>query len=119
MNFRSALTLELEESPRAVQVRMAGPLCYVTMEPADKLLELAERHSAPAVIVDLTGVDFVDSQGLRLLLTYWRTITEQGRRFIVVRPQPPVDIVFKIPLVDERMELVDDLATALARVAGG
>jgi anti-anti-sigma factor len=119
VNFRSALDLELEESPRAVQVRMAGSLCYVTMESASKLLELAERHSAPGVIVDLTGVDFVDSQGLRLLLGYWRSITEQGRRFVVVRPRPPVDIVFKITLVDERIELVDDLPAALARVERG
>ena len=64
-------------------------------------------------------MDFVDSQGLRLLLTYWRRITERGGRFVIVRPQPPVDIVFKITLVDERLELVDDLPAALARVGGG
>ena len=38
---------------------------------------------------------------------------------MIVRPQPPVDIVFKITLVDERLELVDDLPAALARVGGG
>ena len=74
MNFRSELALEFEAGPRVVQVQdgRAALLRQRCRLPRNLLEEGASSHSTPAVIVDLARVDFVDSQGLRLLLTYWR-----------------------------------------------
>jgi anti-sigma B factor antagonist len=60
------------------------------------------------VVIDLTGVSFIDSTGLSVLLTASQRAREQGRRLVVVRPPLPALRVFTLTRVDAGMECVDD-----------
>jgi anti-anti-sigma factor len=64
---------------------------------------------AEAPIVDLTGVDFVDSTGLRVLITAHDTC---GGLPLVVR-DGPVTRLFDLTGVRERLLVFDSLAAAL------
>ena len=59
-------------------------------------------------MIDLTGVSFIDSTGLSVLLTASQRAREQGRRLVVVRPPLPALRVFTLTRVDAGMECVDD-----------
>lgn len=49
-------------------VRVAGELDVATAPVLDAALTQAEASAAPMIAIDLTGVSFIDSTGLRALL---------------------------------------------------
>jgi anti-anti-sigma factor len=68
----------------------------------------------PAVLVlDLSDLTFLDSTGLRTVVTADERARENGRRLVVVRGPDAVQRVFAITRLEERLEMVDD-ASSLA-----
>jgi anti-anti-sigma factor len=61
-----------------------------------------------AVVLDLRGLAFIDSSGLRLVVMTHLRAREAGRRFALVRGSEPVHRVFEITRMDERLEFVAD-----------
>src|SRR4051794_16235048 len=75
--------------------------------------ELNEATGAthPRVIVDLSGVTFIDSSGLGLILQAHQRLQRQGRDFRVVAPQGSAAAVL-IDLAGLRSSLVVDASFA-------
>jgi anti-sigma B factor antagonist len=78
-------------------VRPIGDLDMATaQEFDDRLMAAARDHRDGLLIVDLAGVDFLDSSGLRVLLTAARAAQADGGR-LRLRPGPPsVQRVFEV-----------------------
>lgn len=53
-------------------------------------------RQAPKIVLDLSGVYFMDSSGLGLLLALWRTAAAENRQIFLVGVQPPVYRFFKV-----------------------
>jgi anti-sigma B factor antagonist len=64
------------------------------------------------VVVDLTGVGFMDSTGLALLLNAHRRLTRRGKGFAVVCVDGPVRRVFTITDMDEVLHVSPDFEEA-------
>jgi anti-sigma B factor antagonist len=64
------------------------------------------------VVVDLSKLTFLDSTGLRCLVTADERARDEGRRVVIVRGPEAVQRVFSITRLEERLEMVDD-ASAL------
>ena len=78
------------------------------------MLEL--EHARPLLLViDLTGLSFIDSTGLSVLLSAAERARKQSRRLIVVRPPLPALRVFTLTRVDAAMECIDDPLGVTAR----
>lgn len=71
-------------------------------------LARVEAERPPQLVLDLSGLTFMDSSGLRAVVTADERARRQGRRFTVVNGPEPVRRVFQITKVDEIVELVDD-----------
>ena len=69
--------------------------------------ELADV-GAPAVVVDLRGLGFMDSSGLRALAVAAQRLQRAGRRFALVPGAAQVMRVFDITRMRERLEFVAD-----------
>jgi hypothetical protein len=67
-----------------------------------------ERLSPLLLVIDLTGLSFIDSTGLSVLLAAAERARSQERRLIVVRPPLPALRVFTLTRVDAGMECIDD-----------
>lgn len=74
---------------------------------------LSSRAGA-AIVVDLTGVGFVDSTGLGVLVTTLKHVREAGGRLDVVAATPRVLKVFALTGLDVVIPLHATLAEALA-----
>lgn len=48
------------------------------------------------VVVDLSGLNFIDASGLSALLAARREMAEQGRRLVLAGPSPQVRRVFEL-----------------------
>ena len=69
------------------------------------------------VVVDLSGVSFVGSLGIRLLISAARTATRRGWRLVVFGVQPQVNEVFGTVSLDDIIPILPDGPAALAHLA--
>jgi anti-sigma B factor antagonist len=60
------------------------------------------------VVLDLRGLEFMDSSGLRLVVLADMRAREAGRRFVLVRGPETVHRVFEITRMSERLDFVSD-----------
>jgi anti-anti-sigma factor len=102
-----------------VCVRFEGALTAATFVGAEAVVIGAEQLAPDALILDLRELEFIDSTGLRLTLETWQRAQTAGRRFAIVTPAPPVDRVFTVTRMHERLPLATSLEQALATIEAG
>jgi anti-anti-sigma factor len=83
----------LQDAP-GVAVR--GEIDINAVEPLEAALEAAIRDSVGAFVIDLSGVDFLDSSGLHVLLRARGLLGREDRALAVVCPFGPVRRVFEL-----------------------
>lgn len=93
-----------------VHVVLKGELDLSTAAKVEQELQRVEREAPAVIALDLTGLSFLDSSGLRLIVTTDQHARREGRRFVVVRGPATVQRVFSITHLDEQLELVDDVS---------
>jgi anti-sigma B factor antagonist len=90
-----------------VVLRLEGELDLVTADRVQARLDEA-AGSRSAVLVDLSGVEFLDSTGLRLLVSADLRAKQEGWRLLLRRGPSHVHRVFEIALLEERLTFVPD-----------
>jgi anti-sigma B factor antagonist len=79
-------------------------------EPLSSLL----GSSAPAIIVDASGVTFMDSTGLGALMRVHERLDRQGRALILVCPPGPVRRLLELTGLMDALRVVPDEPSAQA-----
>jgi anti-sigma B factor antagonist len=90
-------------------VALTGELDLSTARQVESALAEAEEKSPERLELDLRGLTFMDSTGLRVVLAADGRARKDGRRFEVVPGPPQVHRVFRIALLDRRIAFVDPL----------
>ena len=62
------------------------------------------------VLVDLSGVTFIASLGIRTLITGAKAATNNGGKMVLLNPQPNVEQVLRTTYADTVMPIVHDQA---------
>jgi len=75
--------------------------------------------SRRAVVIDLSGVDFMASMGLRCLVLAAKSIQSKRGRVVLLSPQPLVQEVIQTSGIDELIPIHHDEAAAIAAVLHG
>lgn len=94
-----------------VHVGLVGELDLSTVGKVQEELRGVEETAPPTLVIDLSRLTFLDSTGLRCIVTADERARDAGRRLVIVRGPDPVQRVFAITRLDERLEMVDDVAT--------
>ena len=95
----------------AVRLVFRGELDIATAPQVDEELERVEADVPRVLILDLRALEFMDSTGLRTVLAADTRAREAGRRLVVVRGEA-VERIFSVTHLDQRLEIVEDLAAA-------
>ena len=66
------------------------------------------------IVVDLTGVTYVDSSGLAALIQGMQDVQEYGGKFALAGVQDNVRPIFEIAKLDQVFEIFPDVDSALA-----
>jgi anti-sigma B factor antagonist len=79
----------------------------------DALAEVTGEPGLLAVVVDLSQLEFMDSSGLRAVVVADRRLRDEGLAFALVPGGEPVQRVFELTRMTERLTWVDEPAQAL------
>jgi anti-anti-sigma factor len=104
------LEVESEERNGLVHVSLRGELDLSTVGKVEEELRRLEGDEPPLVLLDLSRLSFLDSTGLRCVITAAERAKERQRRLVIVRGPDPVQRVFAITGLEDRLEMVDDAA---------
>ena len=67
---------------------------------------------ASVLVLDLRGLDFLDTSGLQLVFEQQRRAEQKGFSFVLVRGQPQVQRLFDIAGMNDRLTIVDEVKDA-------
>ena len=78
------------------------------------LFQAKAKQRCPALVVDLSGVPFIDSTGIGVFLEYLRDAAEFGGHFCLAAPTDHVRHVFEIVRLSEVLPVFETTAAAIA-----
>jgi len=93
-------------------VRPIGELDLDTAPLLDEQLAAVRAGGAETVVLDLQGLTFMDSTGLRLVIRWDTAGREQGFEFAIVPGSEVVQRVFRLTGLDEHLRVVEPPAAA-------
>jgi anti-anti-sigma factor len=99
-------TVDTGELDGGVRVVLSGDLDLSTAKQAEQAIEEAER-GASLIVIDLRRLSFMDSTGLRVIVSADKRAKRSGRRAVIVQGPSAVRRVFEITRLGERLEIVD------------
>lgn len=109
-------TTERDVDDHTAVVAVDGEIHVSTAPEFSGVLATAVERGHVRLVLDLTGVMFIDSTGLSVLLNALRRVTRAGGRMAVVCSNPTVLRLFEITHLDTTFDLHADVEPALAAV---
>lgn len=107
----------VEQPGSPLRLVLTGRLDAAGTEKVEVVFTARIRAAPGHVLVDMTGVSFVGSLGIRLLIAAARLAERAGRSVALFGAQPPVAEVFRTVALDDLLPILPDEAAALARMA--
>jgi anti-sigma B factor antagonist len=104
----------LDERTHVISV--SGEIHVSTAPEFSRRLNEAIAGGKTAVVLDLGGVEFIDSTGLSVLLNGLRRVTRAGGRMALVCTNPTVMRLFEITRLDSTFDILTTREAALDRV---
>jgi len=89
---------------------LSGEVDLAAAEAVEERIRTALADEPDVVVLDLRGVEFLDSSGLRVVLALDRAQRDRGARLVVVRGGRRVARVMELTGADRQLEMVDDPA---------
>jgi anti-anti-sigma factor len=111
--------LEIEERGEVVVARVSGELDIAGAPGMGDRIHEAVPTSARALVVDFTGLDFIDSSGIAMLFGLARKLGSRRQELrVVARPAGPVSRVLQLVEFDQAAPVHETLDEALEAAAG-
>jgi anti-anti-sigma factor len=107
--LRDPVQVQLIRAPEDVRVVVSGEIDLATAPRVEERLRMARRgQGGNCLVLDLRGVTFMDSTGLRLLMQLLDDAEQHRYAVTIVRPPPSVLRVIEISGLDRLLPLVDE-----------
>lgn len=97
-------------------IALRGEIHVTTAPRFAEHLTAAIDSGKTAIVLDMTGVEFIDSTGLSVLLNGLRLINQRQGRLALVCTNPTVLRLFQITNLDDTFDIFDDRPKAIAHV---
>lgn len=107
----------VENAGMPMRLVLTGRLDAAGTEKIEVIFAARVRAAPGHVLVDLTGVGFVGSLGIRMLISAARVAERARRKFVLFGAQPAVAEVFNTVALDDLIPVTPDEGTALAQIA--
>jgi anti-sigma B factor antagonist len=106
MSMHSDFRVETQTTGRAVTVTASGELDLVSSPTLEEALERVGDTDVDLVLLDLRGLEFMDSTGLHVLIKAHQRLQERGRQFAVIKGGVQVERLLSLTGVAELLKIV-------------
>lgn len=100
------LRIEVREESDRVVVKLAGELDMANAPLLQDAIESAELVAAKTVVLDLQGLTFLDSTGLRIILAAREQCWRRGQEFAVTPGSQQVQRLLSVTGVGEHLRTI-------------
>jgi anti-anti-sigma factor len=101
------LTYESHHNDGMVRLALAGEFDLSNAAQVEDALKEIEQERPPLLVLDLRELTFMDSTGLRVMVSADARARDDSRRLAVVQGPEPVHRVFRITGLDDHLEMVE------------
>ncbi|WP_116246456.1 STAS domain-containing protein [Nocardiopsis sp. FIRDI 009] len=108
------LGLSTRVDSRSVIVAIEGELDIATAADLQQHIESAVNDHGSFLILDLSGLDFMDSSGLNVIINAYRTVREQGGSLALAALNERVTKVVRLVGLHRQVPVHQTVATAIA-----
>lgn len=108
------LEIDRSDQPGWAIISPSGEIDLATVSQLEDALAASMSDGNADVAVDLTGVTFMDSTGLRALLAANQNLSGSGRRLALIVAGGPVDRLLDISGVGQTLAIFGSLEAATA-----
>ena len=93
-------------------IRLTGEFDLAGVAAFETALEREALPMGDPIVVDMRALTFIDSSGLRSVLSADSRVQSEGKRLVIVRGPERVTKVLEVTGVEDRLELVDRFPAA-------
>jgi anti-sigma B factor antagonist len=101
------LTVQVEQDGQRAVLVLTGELDLASGETFSDRLQAVEAGRPELITLDLSGLRFLDSSGLALVVRAHTRARNEGRRLVIIPGPPQVQRVFDITGLNTVLELED------------
>ena len=101
------LTYEAHNNGSMVRLALAGEFDLSNAAQVEDALKEIENEHPPLLVLDLRELTFMDSTGLRVMVSADARARDDSRRLAVVQGPESVHRVFRITGLDDHLEMVE------------
>lgn len=106
MGVVEQLHVEVRREPDRVILALVGELDMASAPLLQSAVEEADLDSRELVVLDLSGLEFIDSTGLRVILAVRKTCAEQGQELAITRGSQQVERLLSVTGVAEHLKTI-------------
>ena len=99
--------IDVEPSRDSVRVAPVGELDLATVDKLRAEVDRLRESGFTNLVLDLRGLRFLDSTGLRLVLELDAAATADGQELKIIRGAAVVHRIFEVTQVSERLKFID------------
>jgi len=105
------LRIDIEEHPDYVIGKVNGEISLKTIAFAKQQLKLLAGCPQPVIILDMSGLEYIDSSGLGTLVSQHQILKDQNKNLKVARLRSSTRSIFQAIALDKILCLEDDIPT--------
>lgn len=108
----TTLSLETREEGQQVRIALDGELDLSSALTFDEEIRRAEERRPQTIVIDLSRLKFLDSTGLRLIMSAHARAKTRGHRLAIVEGGHAVQRIFRLAGVNRRLDIVPEAPAA-------
>ena len=105
--MQSDFLVDTQISDRAITVTLRGEIDLLSAPALERAIDGLPESDAELIVVELRGLEFMDSTGLHLLVQAQHKAHASGRRFALIKGPEQVQRLFDLTGVAENLTIVD------------
>jgi anti-sigma B factor antagonist len=106
-----------EKKHDIVILKVTGNLDSSNLAEAGQVFHETKSRKSSKIIIDMGGLQYINSMGIDKLITFYQDVTEYGGRVILTSLQPVVKEIFQITKMDLVTEIYPDKESAFNELA--
>jgi anti-sigma B factor antagonist len=100
------LSIDVRREGERVVLRVDGELDLASVPLLENEAESASLDNPAELVLDLRGLEFIDSTGLRMILSLDKRAADRGQTFALVRGPEQVQRLMNMTRVDEHLKII-------------